>query len=141
MKSFLFSLLLTLVAIPAFAQQAATRPEIARIDVTVNSDGSFVHTVFFWLKNRDSEADRHKLYEGLQTLSQIDLVRKAYIGVPAPTDRDVIDRSYDYSITFIFQDKAEQDAYQVHPDHLKFVEDYGHLWERVVVYDAVPPSF
>jgi hypothetical protein len=25
----------------------------------------------------------------------------------------------------------------VHPLHTSFVEQYNHLWERVVVYDAV----
>jgi hypothetical protein len=37
----------------------------------------------------------------------------------------------------LFKDKADQDAYQVDPIHLKFVEQYAHLWSRVVVYDSV----
>ncbi len=141
MKYLIFSLLLTTAAGPTLAQRTTVRPEITSIDASIMNDGNFVHTVFFWLKDKSSDADRRLLYQGLQKLSQIDLIRKGYVGVPAPTNRDVIDRSYDYSITFVFRDKTEQDAYQVHPDHLKFVEDYSHLWERVVVYDAVPPSF
>jgi len=31
----------------------------------------------------------------------------------------------------------EEEVYQKHPIHLKFVEDYSHLWEKVIVYDSV----
>ncbi|MCA1758894.1 MAG: Dabb family protein [Bacteroidales bacterium] len=27
--------------------------------------------------------------------------------------------------------------YQVHPLHVKFVEENSHLWDKVVVYDSV----
>jgi hypothetical protein len=36
-----------------------------------------------------------------------------------------------------FDDTAGQKLYQDHPIHQKFVADCAHLWERVVVYDAV----
>lgn len=129
MKALVLLLLLGLMA-----------PSVEARDTMPPEKGKFVHTVFFWLKNKDSEADRQKLYEGLTKLSQIELIETAYVGVPATTNRDVIDRSYDFSITFVFPDPETQDAYQVHPDHLKFVEEYGHLWERVVVYDAIGPD-
>ena len=32
---------------------------------------------------------------------------------------------------------AAQDAYQIDPIHLAFVENYKHLWTKVVVYDSV----
>ncbi len=134
-----FSLLL-----PALTQ-AQSAPKIESIQVSAvheaAPEGPFVHTVFFWLKNPSSDADRRALHEGITGLSKIDLIDTAYIGVPAATSREVIDNSYDFSITFIFADKAVQDAYQTHPDHLKFVDNYAHLWERVIVYDAVPPQF
>lgn len=99
--------------------------------------GTFVHTVFFWLNNPDSAEDHAMLFRGLSDLSKIPDILSAYVGVPAPTDRPVIDSSYDFSITFIFEDAAAQDAYQVHSDHIRFVENYSHLWSKVVVYDAV----
>lgn len=97
----------------------------------------FVHTVFFWLKHPEEQADRDALRAGIETLRSIDHMDAAYIGVPADTRRQVIDHSYDFSITFVFADKQTHDAYQEHPVHLKFVEDCAHLWERVRVYDAV----
>jgi hypothetical protein len=97
-----------------------------------------VHHVFFWLKNRDSKEDLNKLLEGLRTLEKIESVRKIYIGVPASTEqRPVVDSSYSASELIFFDDVAGQDAYQVHPIHKKFVEQYSHLWEKVIVYDSI----
>jgi hypothetical protein len=105
-----------------------------------STDGAFVHTVFFWMHEGATEADRQQLWEGLNSLRDVEQIQQLYAGVPAPTDRPVIDSSYDYSLTMIFADQAAQDAYQVHPVHEAFVANYAHLWDRVVVYDAVSPD-
>jgi len=97
----------------------------------------FVHHVFFWLKNPSSTADRDKLVEGLMTLTKIKHIKTWHIGVPAGTSREVIDGSYAISWLNTLKDLAAQDAYQVDPIHLAFVENYKHLWEKVVVYDSI----
>jgi len=97
----------------------------------------FIHQVYFWLKNTGSEADRSKLIEGLQKMAKIKLLKNCHIGLPAGTPREVVDGSYAVSWLAFFKTKADQDAYQVDPIHKKFVEDYGHLWSKVVVYDSV----
>lgn len=99
---------------------------------------SLVHHVFFWLKNSGSEAERNKLIEGLKTLKFIKTVKTLHIGTPASTEkRDVIDDSYDVSELIFFNSIEDQNLYQKDPIHVKFVNDYGHLWERVVVYDSM----
>jgi hypothetical protein len=97
-----------------------------------------VHHVFFWLKNRDSKEDLAKLLEGLRTLEKIETIRKLHIGVPASTEkRDVVDNSYQASELMFFDDLAGQKTYQDHPIHQRFIQDCGHLWEKVVVYDSM----
>jgi hypothetical protein len=97
-----------------------------------------VHHVFFWLKNPASKDDLAALLKGLATLKQIESVRGAHFGVPASTEkRDVVDNSWSASEILFFDDTAGQKTYQDHPVHQKFVEDCSHLWERVVVYDAI----
>ena len=97
-----------------------------------------VHHVFFWLKNRESKEDLAKLLEGLRTLEKIETIRKIHIGVPASTEkRDVVDNSYHASELMFFDDTAGQKTYQDHPIHKKFIENCGHLWEKVVVYDSM----
>ena len=98
--------------------------------------GQIIHHVFFWLNNPDSESDKQQLIEGLNTLSSIDEVKVLVVGTPASTiEREVVDNSFDVSELMIFESVEAQDAYQVHPIHTEFVENYSHLWERVVVYD------
>ncbi|HTJ14774.1 MAG TPA: Dabb family protein [Dinghuibacter sp.] len=97
----------------------------------------FVHHVYFWLNRPESTEDRARLIEGLRTLVGISTIKSSHIGVPAGTSRDVVDGSYAVSWLAVFDDRAGQDAYQVDPVHLKFVEDCSHLWTRVVVYDSV----
>lgn len=105
---------------------------------TMDDKKMLAHHVFFWLKNPDSKEDRDKLIEGLKTLAKIETVRSLRIGVPASTEkRDVVDNSFSVSELMLFDDVEGQNVYQVHPIHKKFVEDYSHLWKKVVVYDAM----
>lgn len=97
----------------------------------------FVHHVYFWLKNPGSADDRARLLKGLQTLPAIKVIKTAHIGVPADTNRSVIDASYHFSLLLLFNNRQDQDAYQTHPTHLKFVEDCSALWTKVIVYDSV----
>lgn len=98
---------------------------------------AFVHHVYFWLNNPDSNEDLQALLEGLNKLSKIDYIKFFHIGRPADTNRAVIDRSYAVSWLLIFDTKEEEARYQTDPVHLNFVETCKHLWERVVVYDSV----
>jgi hypothetical protein len=97
-----------------------------------------IHHVFFWLKNPGSIEDRDKLVAGVKTLSKIEAIRELRVGVVAKTEkRDVVDNSWAVSELLFFNDLADQAAYQTHPIHLEFIKNYGHLWEKVIVYDAV----
>ncbi len=97
-----------------------------------------VHHVFFWLKNPGSVEDRNKLVEGVKTLSKIETVRALQVGIVANTGkRDVVDASWAVSELMFFSDLAGQATYQNHPVHLEFIKNYSHLWEKVIVYDAI----
>lgn len=96
-----------------------------------------VHSVFFWLKETGPAAHIEAFRAGVETLRAIPSVRAMYVGVPASTDRPVIDRSYTVALTVVFDDLAGHDIYQEHPVHLDFVEHYKAYWERVLIYDAI----
>jgi len=103
----------------------------------MTANNIFVHHVFFYLKNAGSVADRDKLVEGLKKLSKVKTIKSFHIGKPADTHRDVIERSYSVSWMLHFSNPADQESYQTDPIHLKFIEDYSALWQKVVVYDSV----
>jgi hypothetical protein len=101
------------------------------------SKKQLVHHVFFWLKNPDSTADRDQLVAGVRTLGAIETVRLLHVGVLASTEkRPVVDTSWQVSELMFFDSPDAQAAYQAHPIHLAFVKNCGHLWSKVVVYDA-----
>lgn len=104
----------------------------------VQLKGALIHHVFFWLKEPKNEAHKKQLVKALNDLLKVETIKLSHIGFPAGTEsRDVVDHSYSVSYMTMFDDQAGQDAYQVHPLHVKFVEENSHLWEKVVVYDSV----
>jgi hypothetical protein len=116
---------------------AATVSAMATPALSAETPSMFVHHVYFWLKNLSSKQDQAKLLKGLQTLTSIDVIKTWHIGIPADTNRPVIEKSYQFSLLLIFNNRKDQDTYQNHPTHLKFVEDCSNLWTKVIVYDSV----
>ena len=98
---------------------------------------TFIHHVYFWLKHPESKEDLQKLVEGLEVLATVEEIKMYHIGVPAPTDREVIDNTYSISWLNIFETSEDHDAYQIHPKHLKFISDCSSLWGKVKVYDSL----
>lgn len=97
----------------------------------------FVHAVYFWLRPGLSEADTERFAAGLRSLRAIEGVDRGWIGVPAPTDRPVIERGYSWALVLVFADQAAHDAYQVHPVHDRFREECGPYWTTVRIHDTV----
>ena len=97
----------------------------------------FVHHVFFWLKENLDVADIKKFEDGVKSLLKIDSVKFGDVGKPASTDRPIIERSYSYSLVTAFENKAGHDSYQPPNEiHKKFVDEYSHLWTKVLIYDS-----
>jgi hypothetical protein len=136
MKTFLILFILSFT----FTTGNVSAQESSTSQINPDEESVLVHTVYFWFTEEADEEDSRLFHSELKKLSNIPLVKQKYIGVPASTEqRDVIDNSYDYSITFIFESKEAEKAYQQHPDHLEFIDRNAHLWEKVRVYDAITP--
>lgn len=96
-----------------------------------------VHTVYFYLKPDLSAEQRATFKNEVTRLGTIEDVKAFYVGTPAKvTARPVVDLSFSWSITCVFENVAQHDAYQSHPVHLEFIARCKDLWERVQVYDA-----
>jgi hypothetical protein len=94
------------------------------------------HIVVFWLKDDLSDAQRSAFCQGLESLKAIESAQGVYIGTPANTgDRPVIDKSYSFGLTVLFNSIQDQDAYQIHPLHQGFLKQFGTFWSRVQIYD------
>ncbi|WP_245326263.1 Dabb family protein [Hymenobacter wooponensis] len=102
-----------------------------------SSSDRFVHHVLFYTPATASEADNATLLEGLQKLAGISVIKMSHIGTPAPTNRDVIERTYTYSWLCLFENAAAEEEYQQHPIHDEFRNEYARYWEKVVIYDSI----
>jgi Stress responsive A/B Barrel Domain len=117
---------------------AVGAPVAAMASGNLDNKYPIVHHAIFWLKNPGSVEDRDKLVSGVKTLGKIETVRELRVGIVANTEkRDVVDKSWGVSELMFFSDLAGQAAYQTSPIHLDFIKNYSHLWEKVVVYDAI----
>ena len=96
----------------------------------------FSHVVIFWTKPELSNA-ADELVAGMEKyLQPIPGVLSFHVGRMVKSHRDVVDQSYQVALNLVFPDKATQDAYQVDPLHLEFVEKcFKPNCARVVVYD------
>ena len=97
----------------------------------------FVHAVYFWLREDLTPAQEEQFARGLDALRAIESVRDGYIGVPAATDRPVIERGYSRALVLLFADQAAHDAYQKHPVHDRFRQDCSSYWTAVRIFDSV----
>ena len=103
-----------------------------------NFDPAFVHTVFFWLNNPESDADRSKFEASLSKfLKNSDFAKTNFIGTPPSASRDVVDGSFTYSLVLTFESADAQQKYQEEPAHLLFIEESSSLWNKVIVYDSM----
>ncbi len=96
----------------------------------------FSHVVIFWTKPGLANAADELLAGMERYLKPIPGVLSFHAGRMARSHRAVVDQTYQVALNLTFPDKQTQDAYQVHPLHLEFVEKvFKPVCERVVVYD------
>jgi hypothetical protein len=96
----------------------------------------FSHVVIFWT-HPDKPAAADELIAGAEKyLRPIPGVVSFHIGKMVSSHRDVVDQSYQVALNLQFENKQQQDDYQIHPLHLEFVEkSFKPNCQRVVIYD------
>jgi len=96
----------------------------------------FSHVVIFWTDPAQSGAADELLAGAEKYLRPIPGLLHFHVGKMAGSHRPVVDQSYQVALNTVFTDRAAQDAYQVHPLHLEFVEQvFKRVCTKVVIYD------
>ena len=96
----------------------------------------FSHVVIFWTKSEVPNATEALLEGAEKYIRPIPGIRLFHVGKMASSPRDVVDQSYQVALNLTFDTKEAQDAYQVHPSHLDFVERVFKVnCARAVIYD------
>ena len=126
-------LLLTLIVL-FFVQMSMAQQQ----DMKMELDPAFVHSVYFWLHNPDKAEDRAEFETAIKKLLKDSKYTKTnYLGTPPKAIRDVVDDSFTYNLLVTFESEEAQEMYQTEEAHLEFIESAKHLWNKVVVYDAI----
>lgn len=104
-----------------------------------NFDPSFVHTVYFWFNNPQSDTDKKTFEASLKKfLNESKYAQTKFIGRAPNATRDVVDGSFTYSLILTFASSNDQKKYQDEPAHQLFVNECKNLWKKVIVYDSIP---
>ena len=103
----------------------------------VRSEGRVQHVVMVWFKEGVSKKQVEEVIAASYALKkQIPLIRDIHVGRPIPSERKIVDDSFDIGLIMEFESKQDLKSYVTHPEHKHFVEQYvkGKV-ERLQVYD------
>ena len=96
----------------------------------------FSHVVIFWTDPAQPNAVDELIAGTNRYLKDIPGLLQFHVGKMAGSHRPVVDQSYQVAMNTGFASKQAQDDYQVHPQHLAFVEQvFKKVCTKVVVYD------
>jgi hypothetical protein len=96
----------------------------------------FSHCVIFWTDPKIPNAADELVAGANKFLKPIPGTLHFHVGKMVGSHRPVVDQTYQVGLNMIFPDKKSQDAYQVHPSHIEFVETvFKRVCTKVVIYD------
>jgi hypothetical protein len=96
----------------------------------------FSHVVIFWTNPENPNATEDLIAGMEKYLRPISGVRLFHIGKMVTSPRPVVEQSYQVALNLTFDSKEAQDAYQIHPLHLEFVEKvFKPNCAKAVIYD------
>jgi hypothetical protein len=99
--------------------------------------GAIDHAVFVWLKRPGNTADRAALVAATKQLQKTTgLIASFQHGSAIPSDRPVVDDSFDLALLMRFKDQRALTAFETHPAHLEAKKDLLQpLARKIVIYD------
>ncbi|MDB6116888.1 MAG: Stress responsive alpha-beta barrel domain protein [Verrucomicrobiaceae bacterium] len=99
--------------------------------------GKIEHIVLMWLKKPGDAGQRERLIAAAKSLkADIKEVKSLDVGLAVPSDRPVVDSSFDVGLVMSFNSKADLASYEKNPVHVKAVtEILKPLTRKLQVYD------
>jgi hypothetical protein len=98
--------------------------------------GSVDHVVMFWQKKPGDVQDRQKITAAMERLRVIEGITFLDYGTAVPSDRPVVDDSFDVALLVRFKNADALHAYESDPRHTKEVKEVLlPLTKKIQVYD------
>jgi len=94
------------------------------------------HIVIVWLQEPGNAEQRARIVSESQVLRQIPGVTGLRAGDMLPSQRAIVDSSFDVALVVSLRDEAAMAGYLAHPIHVKLVEEtLKPLVKKIQVYD------
>ena len=94
------------------------------------------HVVIFWTDPAQPNSADELIAGAEKYLRDIPGVVHFHVGKMVPSHRPVVDQSYQVALNLIVTDKQAEEAYQIHPSHLEFVEKvFKKVCTKATIYD------
>ncbi len=104
----------------------------------VHAEQNITHVVMVWLKEPGNKQMREKFIKASKALNNLPGVIHRHTGVVVPSDRMVVDDTFDVAVTVTLKNKQALQNYLNHPKHKKVLHDkIKPLVNRVVIYDFI----
>jgi hypothetical protein len=112
---------------------------LSSCQTAITPPGKVEHVVLAWLKKPGDAAARARLIAAGKALKAgIPELKQLAVGQVLPSDRPVVDDSFDVAFVMRFDSKADLAAYEKHPVHSKAVtEILKPLTAKILVHDFV----
>ena len=99
-------------------------------------DHTLEHVVVVWLKDPGNATHRQTIIDESEVLRTIPGVLSLKSGTVIPSERAIVDSSFDVALIVSFADAAAMQAYLAHPLHVQLVnETLKPLVAKIRVYD------
>lgn len=96
------------------------------------------HVVVFWLKDHGNAAQRAKIIETSESFRRIPGVLSVKVGQCLPSQRPIVDSSFDVALTMEFANQAAMQKYLDDPRHREStVAVLKPLVRKITAYDFV----
>ena len=104
------------------------------------SSGRINHLVLCWLEEPGNPEHRRRIIEQTRAFRAIPGVLEVRAGEVVPSQRAIVDSSFDVGILLSFADAEQMRSYIQHPAHQRAVREVLQpLVSRILVYDFIEP--
>ena len=108
---------------------------------TTIQENEVVHIVLIWLKEPGNQEHVQQVIEVSNQLKEIPGIQEIRVGRSIPSDRKIVDDSFDIGLCMVFGNQEDMETYLVHPEHKKAVTTIlKQLASKVLVYDISVPA-
>ncbi len=101
-----------------------------------DDSGTVEHVVVVWLKTPGDRTAQQQVIRASQSLKSIPGVVSLKAGTMIPSERPIVDSSFDIALTVTFTDEQAMQHYLTHPTHVQLLEEtLKPLVDKIQVYD------